>query len=82
MEQVGIDPESGQFDANVVETGQSKSQRGRRKEVLVVIEDQDATTVEEIVDILDMDEMKIEHDIDSLKQRDQVYEIGDELRNS
>ena len=82
MEQVGIDPESGQFDADVVETGQSKSQRDRRKQVLSVIEDQDGTTFEEVVDIIDMDEKKIEHDIDSLKQRGQVYDIDGELRKS
>ncbi|ELY68197.1 ATP-dependent DNA helicase [Natrinema pellirubrum DSM 15624] len=82
MEQVGIDPESGQFDADVVETGQSKSQRDRRKQVLAVIEDQNGATVEAVTDIIDMDETKVERDIDSLKQRGQVYEIDGELRKS
>ena len=31
VEQVGIDPEAGEFDVDVVETGQSKSQLDRRK---------------------------------------------------
>jgi len=39
MKQVGIDSEMGEFDADVVETGQSKSQRDRRKQVLAIIED-------------------------------------------
>ncbi|MGB9931994.1 hypothetical protein [Haloarcula amylolytica] len=82
MEQVGIEPENGQFDADVVETGQSKSQRDRRKQVLAVIEDQNGTTVEEVMDIIDMDETKVERDIESLKQRGQVYEIDGELRKS
>ena len=82
MKQVGIDPESGQFDADVVETGQSKSQRDRRKQVLAIIEDQDAPTVEEVVDIIDIDQKKIEHDIDSLQQRGQIFEIDGELRKS
>lgn len=82
MEQVGIDPESGQFDADVVEMGQSKSQRERRKQVLAVIEDQNGTTVEEVTDIIDMDEQKVKRDIDSLKQRGQVYEVDGELRKS
>ncbi|WP_348611529.1 minichromosome maintenance protein MCM [Halobaculum rarum] len=82
MEQVGIDPESGQFDADVVETGQTKSQRDRRKQVLAVIEDQNGATVEAVTDIIDMDEAKIEPDIDSLKQRGQIYEIDGELRRS
>lgn len=82
MEQVGIDPESGQFDADVVETGQSKSQRDRRKQVLAIIEDKDRTTVEEVAEIVSMDEEKVAHDIDSLKQRGQVYEMNGELRKS
>jgi len=80
MEQVDIDPENGQFDADVVETEQSKSQRDRRKQVLAVIEDQNGATVEEVTDIIDMDETKVERDIESLKQRGQVYEIDGELR--
>jgi len=37
MEQVGIDPETGEFDVDVVETGQSKSQLDRRKQLVAVI---------------------------------------------
>lgn len=38
MEQVGIDPETGKFDVDVIEMGQSKSQRNCRKQVLAIIE--------------------------------------------
>ena len=37
MEQVGIDPETGEFDVDVVETGQSKRQLDRRKQLVAVI---------------------------------------------
>ena len=33
-----VDPETGEFDADVVETGQSKSQRDRRNQLVAVIE--------------------------------------------
>ncbi|QKY21701.1 minichromosome maintenance protein MCM [Halolamina sp. CBA1230] len=82
MKQVGIDPESGEFDADVVETGQSKSQRDRRKQILGVIEDQNDATVEGIMDTLDMDESKVNSAIESLKQNGKVYEIKGELRKS
>jgi replicative DNA helicase Mcm len=48
--------------------------------VVAIIEDQDGTTVEEIADILERDEEKIEHDVQALKDRGQVYEIDGELR--
>jgi len=67
---------------DVVEMGQSKSQRDRRKQVLAVIEDQNGATVEAVTDIIELDETKVERDIDSLKQRGQVYEIDGELRKS
>ncbi|SNZ18370.1 replicative DNA helicase Mcm, partial [Natronoarchaeum philippinense] len=53
MQQVGIDPETGEFDADVVETGQSKSQRDRRKRVLAILDDQDGVSMEELVEITD-----------------------------
>jgi len=82
MEQVGIDPETGEYDADVVETGQSKSQRDRRKQVLAIIEDQDGTTVEEVADIMVQDEQKVEHDIEALKENGRIYEMNGELRKS
>lgn len=82
MEQVGIDPETGEFDADVVETGQSKSQRDRRKQVLAIIEDQDGTTTEEVADIIQMEEEKIEHDIEALRKNGRIYEMNGELRKS
>ncbi|MFD1601085.1 minichromosome maintenance protein MCM [Halobellus rarus] len=80
MKQVGIDPETGSFDADVIETGQSQSQRTRRKRILAIIEDQQEITVAEIADIIDEEETKIKNDIQSLKNRGQVYELQGQLR--
>lgn len=80
MKQVGIDPETGEFDADIIETGQSKRQRDRRKEVFEIIDDQAGTTVEEIADRMECDPGKIEHDVEQLKKRGDVYNRGDGLR--
>lgn len=39
LRDVGIDPESGEFDADIIETGSSKSQRERMKKLKSVIEE-------------------------------------------
>jgi replicative DNA helicase Mcm len=77
MEQVGVDPETGDYDADVVETGQSKSQRDRRRQVLAIIEDQGETTVEEVADIMNTDQEIIANDFDKLLQRGKIYEATD-----
>ena len=83
MHQVGIDPDTGQFDADVVETGQSKSQRDRRKQVLEIIDDHDKVGVEKVADIMETDVDKVKNDLQQLKNRGKVYEINDgELRKT
>ena len=54
MEQVGIDPETGEFDVDVVETGQSKRQLDRRKQLGAVIEEKGGTTGRDLPTFLDM----------------------------
>ena len=39
LEDVGVDPETGEFDADIVETGTSKSQRDRVKTMKTVVEE-------------------------------------------
>ncbi|MFB6187971.1 MAG: AAA family ATPase, partial [Halobacteriaceae archaeon] len=39
LQDIGVDPETGQFDADVIETGTSKSQRDRVKNLRTIIED-------------------------------------------
>ena len=50
-----VDPETGEFDADVVETGQSKSQLDRRKQLVAVIEEKGAPTADGLTNVLDMD---------------------------
>lgn len=82
LQQVGIDPETGDYDVDVIETRQSSSQRRRRKDVLAVIDDREATSVEEIADIVDLAPEKIEADIQALKDRGRVYEMNGKLRKA
>jgi replicative DNA helicase Mcm len=82
MEQVGIDPETGEFDADVVETGQSKSQRDRRNQLVAVIEEKGATTADELTNVLDMDRDKVDADIQALKGQGMIYEMQQELRKA
>ena len=51
MEQVGIDPETGEFDVDVVETGQSKRQLDRRKQLVAVIEEKGAPTADGLTNV-------------------------------
>jgi replicative DNA helicase Mcm len=82
LQDIGVDPETGQFDADVVETGQSKSQRDRIKSLKGLIEEleadyEDGAPVEEVLDRADdvgMDASKAEHEIEKLKQKGEVYE--------
>lgn len=82
MEQVGIDPETGEFDADVIETGQSKSQRDRRKQLMAVIEEKGGTTADELTNVLDMDRDKVDAEIQALKDQGMVYELNQELRKA
>jgi replicative DNA helicase Mcm len=82
MEQVGIDPETGEFDADVVETGQSKSQRDRRNQLVAVIEEKGGTTADELTNVLDMDRDKVDADIQALKGQGMIYEMQQELRKA
>lgn len=82
MRHVGMDPESNEFDADVVETGVSKSQRERIKTVEGIIQELEdeysrGAPHEVIVDRCQekgLDREKTEHEIDKLKQKGEVYE--------
>jgi len=85
MQQVGIDPETGEFDVDIIETGQSKSQRDRIKNILGLIEELDGPTKEELIEEAEeigIDAEKVEHEIGKLKQEGEIVELsGDNLRN-
>ncbi|MFB6161440.1 MAG: AAA family ATPase, partial [Haloferacaceae archaeon] len=91
MEDIGVDPETGQFDADVVETGTSKSQRDRIKNLKGLIEDvetdyEEGAPVEEVLERADeigLDRSKAEQEIESLKKKGEVYEPSlDHLRTT
>jgi replicative DNA helicase Mcm len=82
LEDVGMDPETGEFDADMVEAGTSKSQRDRIKNVKGIIRElQDeyerGAPFEEVVDRAEqagIDRSKVEHEIQKLKNKGDIYE--------
>jgi replicative DNA helicase Mcm len=91
LQDVGVDPETGEFDADIVEAGTSKSQRDRIKNLKQLISDieeeyDDGAPVDivmERADEIGMDQSKAEHEIDKLKQKGEVYEPStDTLRTT
>ncbi|MFB6174326.1 MAG: minichromosome maintenance protein MCM, partial [Halobacteriales archaeon] len=82
LEDIAIDPETGEFDADIVETGTSKTQRDRIKnvkELIAEIEDEyeDGAPVDEVIERaagMDIEASKVEHEIEQLKQKGELYE--------
>jgi replicative DNA helicase Mcm len=81
MEDIGMDPETGEFDADVVETGTSKSQRDRVKNILDLVgeieeEYDEGAPVDVVVERAEeqgIEPSKAEHEIEQLKQKGEVY---------
>ncbi|MEF8851521.1 MAG: LAGLIDADG family homing endonuclease [Haloarculaceae archaeon] len=91
MEDIGVDPETGEFDADVVEAGTSKSQRDRIKNLKHLIDDleeeyDEGAPVDVVVERAEeagMETSKAEHEIEKLKQKGEVYEPStDHLRTT
>jgi replicative DNA helicase Mcm len=82
LEDVGMDPETNEFDADMIEAGTSKSQRDRIKGLRAIIEEledeyEDGAPYDEVIEMAvenGEDRDKAEHEIDKLKQRGEVYE--------
>jgi replicative DNA helicase Mcm len=82
LKDIGLDPETGELDADVVETGTSKSQRDRIKSIKNLIADieseyDEGAPVEVIIERAEeagMDVDTAKHEIDKLKQKGEVYE--------
>ncbi|PSQ47287.1 ATPase [Halobacteriales archaeon SW_7_65_23] len=82
LEDIGLDPETGELDADMIETGTSKSQRDRIKSIKTLIETieeeyDEGAPVDVIIERAEeqgMDHSKAEHEIDKLKQKGEVYE--------
>jgi len=91
MEDIGVDPETGEFDADVVEAGTSKSQRDRIKNLKHLIDDlqeeyDEGAPVDVVVERAEeigMETSKAEHQIEKLKKQGEVYEPStDHLRTT
>ena len=82
LENIGVDPETGEFDADVVETGTSKSQRDRIKSIRELISDieqeyDEGAPVEEVLERageVGMDADKAEKEIENLRRKGELYE--------
>jgi len=82
LKDIGVDPETGEFDADVVETGRSKTQRDRIKNIRGIIAELEdeydgGAPIEEVLErATDMgtDQSKAEHELEKLRQRGEVYE--------
>jgi replicative DNA helicase Mcm len=83
LRDIGMDPETGEFDADIVETGTSKNQRDRIKNLKALISEiegeyEEGAPVEEVLkraeEELDLSESKAEQEIESLRRKGEVYE--------
>jgi replicative DNA helicase Mcm len=82
LQDIGVDPETGEFDADIVETGTSKTQRDRIKNVKALIADiedeyDSGAPVEEVLDRAEetgTERSKAEHEIEKLRRQGEVYE--------
>jgi len=74
LEEIGVDPQTEEFDADMIETGQSKRQRTNEKSVKAVIEDlddesDDGVPFEELIGVtesMDMSEQDVREALDKL----------------
>jgi replicative DNA helicase Mcm len=82
LEQVGVDPETGEFDADMVATGNSKTQRDRIKGLKQLVNSLEAEydsgvpreVIEEKAEERGFDKGKLDHEINKLKQKGVLYE--------
>ncbi|HKL28142.1 MAG TPA: LAGLIDADG family homing endonuclease, partial [Natrialbaceae archaeon] len=82
LQDIGVDPETGELDADFVETGTTKSQRDRIKNLKGLIREVEeeydngapVDVVFERADEIGMDDSKVEHEIEKMKQKGELYE--------
>ena len=76
---IGIDPETGQFDVDVIETGKSKTQRDRVRTIKDIIErlnEKDGATKDAIISKAKshgISEDKCKHQLGKLKDKGELY---------
>lgn len=82
MEDVGIDPETGEFDVDMIETGSSTSQKDRMRNVKGLITElndqyENGAPYDELVELAeqaDLSKDKLDHALEKLSNERQVYE--------
>lgn len=80
LEQVGVDPETGEFDADIIESGVSSSQRNRLQSVKHIINNlagDDEAEIEEVLERAEeegFDKDEAEDVIERLKRDGELYE--------
>lgn len=77
MRQVGYDPEAETFDADIVETGKSKSQRDRVVGIVGLIEERGSVTLDDLMEFAEdagFEPSRVTQTIDKLKQNGRIYE--------
>ena len=80
LEQVGVDPETGEFDADIIESGVSSSQRNRLQSVKHIINNlagDDEAEIEEVLERAEeegFDKDEAEEVIERLKRDGELYE--------
>jgi replicative DNA helicase Mcm len=82
LSDIGVDPETGEFDADVIETGTSKSQRDRKRGIKSVVEDlqdeyEKGAPIEEVLDVAEqegIERSKAEHEIEQLTTSGELYQ--------
>jgi replicative DNA helicase Mcm len=81
MRQVGVDPETDRMDADVIETGSSKNQRERVKDILDIVDElqgeyDQGAPIEKVIERGEeagIEEPKVRHDIANLKDKGAIY---------
>ncbi|MFC7204872.1 minichromosome maintenance protein MCM [Haloferax namakaokahaiae] len=83
LRDIGMDPETGEFDADIVETGRSKTQRDRIKNLLELIrtmqeEFEEGAPHDDVLERahseLNMDESTVNDQLEKLKMKGDIYE--------
>src|SRR5699024_877923 len=82
LKDIGVDPETGEFDADIVETGTSKTQRDRIKNVKALIAEIETeydagAPIDEVLDRAEetgIERSQAEHELEKLRRQGEVYE--------
>ena len=82
LEDVGVDPETGELDADIVEAGTTQSQRKRVKSIKAIIKDLESKhdngapieKVYELAEEMGTDRERTDHEIKKLMKQGDVYE--------